>query len=251
MGVRLPQPPQGWPALRWEVGVVFVGVVLALGAQQLADSLYWQGQAEQAKRAIETELMEHEVDSYERLIVQPCLTRQLRALHSRLARHRGEWRASPMSTRQDLHGTTTKFAIPTGYRAPARFWSKEAWERAQATGAVNHLPDALVATYAQIYTRSLRNKQIEETERAAAARLSTLAIDGPIEPSSRLMLLEAIALVDQANSTVVNDAGQNLDRLRLALRDVPRERRRKAFAERLALQREFRGTCVEDVPVRL
>lgn len=251
MGVRVPQPPQGWAALRWEVGVVFVGVVLALGAQQLADTLYWQGQAEQAKRAIEAELMEHEVDSYERLIVQPCLTRQLRDLHSRLASHRGEWRGSPMVTRQELNETTTKLAIPTGYRAPARFWPKEAWERAQATGAVNHLPDALVATYAEIYTRSLRNKLIEENERTAAARLSALAINGPIEPSSRIMLLEAIALTDQASSTVVNDARQNLDRLRLVLRDVPRERRRKALAERLELQRTFRGACVKDVPVQL
>ena len=251
MGLRFPQPPQGWAALRWEVGVVFVGVVLALGAQQLADALYWQGQAEQAKRAIEAELMEHEVDSYERLIVAPCLTRQLRSFHTRLASHRGEWRGSPMLTRQELLGTTTKLAIPTGYRAPARFWSKEAWERAQATGALNHLPDALVATYAQIYTRSLRNKQIEEIERVAAARLSALAIDGPIEPSSRVMLLEAIALTDYANATVVNDARQNLDRLRLALRDLPRERRKKALAERLERQRRFRGDCVKDVPVQL
>lgn len=251
MSRRWPQPPQGWPALRWEIGVVFVGVVLALGAQQLADALYWQGQAAQAKRAIEAELMEHEVDSYERLIVQPCLTGQLRALHSRLASHRGEWRGSPMLTRQESTETTTKLAIPTAYRAPARCWSKEAWERAQATGALNHLPDALVATYAQIYTRSLRNKQIEETERAAAARLSALAVDGSIEPASRIMLLEAIALTDQANSTVVNDAGQNLDRLRLALRDVPRERRKKALAERFELQRRFRGTCVKDVPIQL
>ena len=251
MSRRWPQPPQGWAALRWEIAVVFVGVVLALGAQQLADALYWQGQAEQAKRAIEAELLEHEVDSYERLIVEPCLTRQLRALHSRLASHRGEWRGSPMLTRQELNETTTKLAIPTGYRAPARFWSKEAWERAQATGAVNHLPDALVATYAQIYTRSLRNKLIEENERAAAARLSALAIDGPIESSSRIMLLEAIAPTDQANSTVVNDARQNLERLRIALADVPRERRKAALAERLQLQRTFRGTCVEDVPIRL
>ena len=65
------------------------------------------------------------------------------------------------------------------------------------------------------------------------------------------MLLEAIALTDQANSTVVNDARQNLDRLRLALRDVPRERRKKAFAERLELQRTFRGASVTDVPVQL
>lgn len=251
MGVRFGGPPQGWAALRWEVGVVFVGIVLALLAQQLADTLYWREQAAQVKRAIESELLEHEVDSFERLAVQPCLTRQLRALHNRLASHRGEWRALPMMTRQGIVRAATQQVVPTAYRAPARLWSKEAWERAQATDALNHLPDALVRTYAEIYTRSQRNKLQQDREAAAAAQLSSLAVDGQIDTSSRIMLLAAIAQIDQDNSSIVIATKQILDGLRLALRDIPPDRRKKAFAERLELQRTFRGSCVENVPVRL
>ena len=251
MKVRLPQPPQGWAVLRWEVGVVFVGIALALAAQQLADTLYWRGQAAQAKRAIESELLEHEVDSFERLAVQPCLNRQLRALHKQLASHRGEWRALPMMTRQTIIRTATQQVVPTAYRAPARLWSKEAWERAQATDVLNHLPDALVQTYAGIYTRSQRNRLQQDSESAAAALLSPLAVDGPIDTSSRVLMLAAIAQIDQDNSSIVSANKQILDGLPLALRDVPLDRRKKALAERLELQRTFRGSCVEDMPVRL
>lgn len=251
MRLRFPQPPQGWAALRWEVGVVFVGIGLALAAQQLADTLYWRGQAAQAKRAIEAELLEHEVDSFERLSVQPCLTGQLRRLHERLANHRGEWRGLPMQTRQDIVQAAAKQVVPTAYRAPARLWPKEAWERAQATGALNYLPDKLVATYAEIYTRSLRNKHQQGSEAAAAARLSSLAVDGRIDDSSRALLLEAISQVDQDNSSIVIASKQNLDWLSLALHDVPRGRRKQALAERLKLQRTFRGACVENLRVSI
>lgn len=251
MGVRFRGPPQGWAALRWEVGVVFVGIVLALAAQQIADTLYWRGQAAQAKRAIESELLEHEVDAFERLAVQPCLTRQLRALHDQLASHRGDWRALPMITRQGIIRTANQQVVPTAYRSPARLWSKEAWERAQTTDALNHLPDALVQTYAGIYTRGQRNRLQQDSESAAAAQLSPLAVDGQIDASSRVLLLGAIAQIDQDNSSIVSATKQIVDRLRLALRDVPLDRRKKALAERLELQRTFRGSCVEDVSVRL
>lgn len=231
--------------------MVFGGIVLALGAQQLADALYWRGQAAQAKHAIETELLEHEVDSFERLAVQPCLTGHLRALHTALERTRGEWRAMPMQTTQDAIASSAKLVGPNGYRAPSRLWPKEAWERAQATGALNHLPDSLVANYADIYTRSERARQEQDIERAAASRLSALAVDGSIDVASRITLLAAIAQIDGANSAIVNATSQSLDRLRLALRDVPKGKRREAFAERLRVQRAFRGGCVKDLAVRL
>ncbi|WP_118856896.1 hypothetical protein [Sphingomonas mesophila] len=250
MATRFKGPPQGWAALRWEVGVVFVGIVLALGAQQLADTLYWRGQSVQARHAIESELLQHEADSFERLIVQPCLTGQLRRLHSGLAGHRGNWAASPMMTRQDLIATATQQSLPSAYRAPGRLWPREAWERAQTTGALNHLPDSLVATYAEIYTRSQRARGKQDSEAAAAARLSPLAVDGVIEPSARVQMLEALALIDQDNATLVNVARQNLDMLRVALRDVPREVRLKALTDRLALQRTYRGACVRALPLK-
>lgn len=244
MGVRFPQPPQGWTALAWEVGVVFVGIALALGAQQLADMLYWRGQAAQAKRAIEQELLQHEMDGYERLAVQRCLRNQLAILSQRLATPRGEWQAMPMIVQQKGDWQATQMVVPSAYRAPIRLWPNEAWETARSSGALNHLPDRTVATYAEAYTRAMRIYRLQQDEDSAASKLVALAVDGPIGDESRIELLGALGLIDRANSGMENAAIQELDILRPLLKDVPSSKRDAGVAKRMKDQRGFRGACV-------
>lgn len=247
MGARFRGPPQGWAALRWEVGVVFVGIMLALGAQQLADMLYWRGQAAQAKRNIEAELLQHEQDGYERLAVQPCLKGQLAALMGQLSTTDNIWKAMPMAINMIGLSQTIQAArrvFPVAYRAPIRFWRGDAFETARANGALNYLPDEMVAHYAEIYTRGRRIVALQEKEAEAASQLSVLAYDGKLDPTARMRLIAALSVVDDANSLTENNAGQALDELRMALRDVPRERRAAAVAERVKGQQEFRGSCV-------
>ena len=42
MQFRLPKPLHGWRAFVGEVGIIVVGVLLALGAQQLVDDWNWR-----------------------------------------------------------------------------------------------------------------------------------------------------------------------------------------------------------------
>jgi hypothetical protein len=53
---QMPLPPQGWPALAWEVGVVFLGIVLALGADQLVDRAHWNKQVGEFHKALAVEI---------------------------------------------------------------------------------------------------------------------------------------------------------------------------------------------------
>jgi len=247
MGELFRGPPQGWAALRWEVGVVFVGIVLALTAQQLADTLYWRGQASQAKRAIEQELLQHEADGYERLAVQHCLRGQLVALSQRLAAHRGEWRAMPMIVQQKGDWQATQMVVPSAYRAPIRLWPNEAWETARSSGALNHLPDRTVAAYAEAYTLAMRNFRLQQDEDSAASKLVALAVDGPISDGARIELLGALSQIDRANSGMENATIQELDILRPLLNHVPRQTREAGVAKRMKDQRGFRGECVESL----
>lgn len=245
MGVRLPQPPQGWAALRWEVGVVFVGIVLALGAQQVADMLYWRGQAAQAQRNIEQELLEHEKDGYERLAVQPCMRGQLSALAKQLSGTTpGQWKAMPMIVSPQGVAEVANKVIPSAYRAPERLWLDEAFNTAQTTGALNHMPDRLVAQYAQVYRRARRAVSLQDDEEEGAARLSPLAIDGVISADARLDLFSALSKTDRANSYLENDVGQELNELHSLLDAVPLQIRERGVRERIQTQQKFRGVCV-------
>lgn len=241
------QPPQGWAALRWEVGVVFVGIVLALLAQQVADTLYWRGQAAQARRNIEQELLQHERDGYERLAVQRCLKNQLTALMNRLTVTDGNWKAMPMTV--NMFGLSqsvqaARRALPAAYRAPNRLWRDDAFETARANGALNYLADATVASYSEIYTRGKSTLALQDREAQAASELSALAYDGSLDATARVRLMAALSLVDDSNSRIENNMRQALDELRIALRTVSRERRVEGVADRIKGQQEFRGRCV-------
>lgn len=246
---QLPRPPQGWVALRWEVAVVFVGIALALGAQQMADWLYWRGQATQARRNIESELLEHEKDGYERLAVQPCMRGQLAALSIQLIASQGQWTAMPMLVSPEGISDVAMKVIPSAYRAPSRLWLDEAFKTAQATGALNHMSDRLVARYTQAYHRARRNFSLQDNEEEAAARLAPLAIDGTISADARLDLFAALSQVDRANSYIENNVRQELAELLGLLRTVPLSVREAGVRERITNQQKFRGACV--LPLRL
>lgn len=244
MAMRFLGPPQGWAALRWEVGVVFVGIVLALLAQQIVDAVYWREQAAQAKRNIEAELLEHERDGYERRAVTPCLKNQLVLLSTRLEANRGNWRAVRMIVYPSGIATVADKVAPTAYRGPTRLWIDEAYKTAQSTGALNHLPTQLVADYAGIYRRSRRSIEIQDIEEEAANQLSALAVDGEITTNSRTAFFGAIARADYASSYMETSLIAKLEILDRVLRDVPIERRQKNIADAIASQRKFRGSCV-------
>jgi hypothetical protein len=245
MARRSAGPPHGWRALYWEIGVVVVGVLLALAAQQLVDGMYWEGQAAKARYSIEEELLEHERDAYERQAVTPCLKQQLRLLAARLETTRGSWTATPMVVYPSGVATVADKVTPTAYRAPTRLWIDEAYKTAQSTGALNHLPDALVAQYAGIYRRSRRSIEIQDIEEAAANELSVLAVDGLISRDMRSRLFAALARVDYASSYMETSLESEIEMLAKVLDRVPVERRRKSVEEAVASQRQFRGTCVQ------
>lgn len=248
--IRLPEPPHGWRGLFWEVAVVVVGVLLALGAQQIADTLYWRSQAANAKQNIEAELLEHERDGYERRAVLPCLKNQLVLLSERLSANPTGWIAVPMRVypSSDIP-TVAEKVTPTAYRAPTRLWIDEAFKTAQSSGVLNHLPDRLVAEYSGIYRRSRRSIEIQDIEEEAANQLSALAVDGVIPPESRIQLFSALARADYASSYMETSLITKLEMLNKVLGDVPIERRRRNVEQAVANQRKFRGPCV--LPLKL
>ena len=66
-------PPHGWRAVAWELGIVTLGVLIALGAQQWADERTWRAKVETSKAAIRDELSEHYSYAVEFRTVYPCM----------------------------------------------------------------------------------------------------------------------------------------------------------------------------------
>ena len=56
MDVRLPKPLHGWREFAGEVGVIVLGVLIALGAQELVQELQWRSEVKQTREALDAEL---------------------------------------------------------------------------------------------------------------------------------------------------------------------------------------------------
>ena len=77
MHVGLPKPLNGWRVFFGEVGVVFLGVLIALGAQQVVDSLNEREEARKARQSIQHELATYMSRLESRWGVRHCITRRL------------------------------------------------------------------------------------------------------------------------------------------------------------------------------
>ena len=242
---RIPEPSIGWGAFGWEVGIVAIGVALAIGAERVVQKYNRSEDAKQASAAIKAELTEHRLAAIERLAVQPCLKRQLRALYQKLSGHRGGlWTGMPMVVNQGAAAGAQQRVLTVAYRSPEPPWVDEAWQIAKATGSLNYLPRDDVARYATVYRLSNRYLGVQDEENAAAAQLSVLAVDGIIDAKDRIELIAALAQADHANAYLEFGARQQIGFLAPLLSDLPRAEVDKAVADRLATQRSFRGSCV-------
>jgi len=50
------KPPHGWNGVSWELGIVTVGVLIALGAQQIVDDFHWRSEVHELRKAVRAEI---------------------------------------------------------------------------------------------------------------------------------------------------------------------------------------------------
>jgi hypothetical protein len=91
MDIRLPKPIHGWRAFIGEVGIIVLGVLIALGFGQLAETIHESTIAAQARDAVRAEVRENLWWLDYRAKLEPCIRRRLAQLDDLLARaRRGE-----------------------------------------------------------------------------------------------------------------------------------------------------------------
>src|SRR5690242_1076695 len=56
MHFRLPKPMHGWREFAGEVGIIVIGVLIALGAEQAVESIHWRASVSQMRQAMRSEL---------------------------------------------------------------------------------------------------------------------------------------------------------------------------------------------------
>jgi len=134
--IHKPKPVHNWRELLTEIGVVVIGVCIALSAEQAVEWWHWRGQVAEAREVIATEMAQNLVGAIARLRTQGCIERRLDAL-------------SDILDAASRSGTLP----PVGDigQPPPRQWRSGAWESLVAAETATHFPRQQLSDLASLY----------------------------------------------------------------------------------------------------
>ena len=184
MHVHLPKPLHGWREFAGEVGIIVLGVLIALGAERLLEDWSWQQRSARAVAALKAELGTDYGDAAEMAIAAPCVDSQLAALEDRVVSSGVTLAPAQRYSESVYHGYT--------YRAPSREWPDGEWQALIAEGVTSHLDPTLRQSVGLAYGYIAKLRATTHATDTLSYRLQLLALPMPLDASSRNHLVEQL-----------------------------------------------------------
>lgn len=134
-----PKPVHGWRDFFKEYAIIVLGVLTALTAEQAAEHFRWQAAVREGREALHREMAFDDGYMRDRLLVEPCIDRNIEAMSSMIEAASGTGRLPK----------TGQVTLVAGRRLESSQWENE-----RASGALTHFPrdemEVLGRYYAQI-----------------------------------------------------------------------------------------------------
>ena len=207
MHIHPPKPLHGWREFFGEVGVIVIGVLIALSAEQVVDQLHWRHETHLASEALARELAVRRAAAEERLRAFNCIDRRLNELSDVVDAAASSGRLQPLG----LIG-----------RPPSRDWDAQAWHSVQTSEVANHLSAEQRTAYATIYSSISDFSRSQEPEWGIWTELQQLSGPGrrfDVDDARALRL--SIARARLTNRILGLDSAQLLDAFRQGRLQLP------------------------------
>lgn len=218
MHFHLPKPLHGWRAFIGEVGIIVIGVLIALGAEQMVETLHERGVAADTRDAVKEELETGLTVLKLRKAAEPCVSQRLREIRRLL----------------DQWGTTGTFRTPLWVaQAPDLDVDHNRYDAAMSAGRIALLPGEEQYRLGVIVAGLRHFGDVETQEQAVWSRLRALQAGAtalsPEDRSALRMALQDAAGLDYharvATRQILPEAA--------AWGFVPDDRKFKAFVRRV------------------
>ncbi len=185
MHLHVPKPLHGWREFTGEVGIIVIGVLIALGAESVVQHLH---NREDARAFRET--VDHEIGM--NLFIYDVRARQFTCDEKRAAELKS-WLERVRSGKPVEALWPAAPQVLTPYRS--------AWDNRDAQ-VFNRLPPEIRQKYAEFYDELSNNWSLMEGEQEQWARLIPYAETGPITLADRRAIRPVIAQIRNANATL-------------------------------------------------
>ncbi len=183
MDLHKPKPWHGVREFLKEYLIIVVGVLTALGGEQLVENLHWREKVARAEAAEKPELEELYFRAYERDALHLCRERRIDQLKAALLSGHGEWVPLPA-----MRFATYDVALAT----PNRGWRDQVWRSLVADGTASHLPPAREQLYADVMGQAEAIEAHNIDESNEAAQLNLLQNRVALSPDLRAQLVEKL-----------------------------------------------------------
>lgn len=185
MDIHKPKPVHGWRELVKEIGIIVIGVVIALGAEQAVEALHWKYQVDAGEAALKVAFL-REIDNIALRDVQSdCIAQRLSFLSQTVERASESGRLP---------------AIQAIGHPPFTPWTIGAWDALVANDTVSHLPRKKMLDYVQIAQRTAVLSGMSDREND-----QWTILDSVVGPGRRLSDVEA----EQLRVTLAQAAESN------------------------------------------
>jgi hypothetical protein len=234
MHLHLPKAIHGWREFGKEVGIIVLGVLIALGFEQLVQMWRWHHDVNQTRDALTSEIEYSALWARERIAVQPCLKARITHLVSKLNGGSPEWTADPVVLGKPLNpiGREMQTGVPAVYRAPHRPWLSDEWETAKSSGTIDHMDRREVRYLEFIYRNIVQLDAFQNEEASLQPQISFLSFNQTLQPQSRVQALITVARLDYLNAVQAQGSRQMLSTLassHLPLRPITIGQREMTF----------------------
>jgi hypothetical protein len=226
MHVHLPKPLHGWREFAGEVGIIVLGVLIALGLEQVVEAQQWRDKVNRAVDSMRIELADDDgPQAYARELIGECLDKQITRIRD------GSDTAPPEQLR--------KWAA--AYDPPFRTWDSEAWKIVVASDVGSHMgADRLIAWSAPYRFLPQLTEEDQREARLVIQLRADLPAAGDPSPADRKSLRVDAAQLRLANRRFVNTSQLMLTRMEALHAQVPLAIQRELTAEARAMY----GYCV-------
>ena len=225
MHFHLPKPLHGWRELAGEVGIIVIGVLIALTAEQVVESLHWQDKVRHAEDAMRLELAEDDgPQAYARVIIGPCMDSQLAQIHDAVGH-------VPLAQVRQM---------TANYMPPFRTWDSEAWKTVLGSDIASHMRAERLVQWSSPY-RIVNNMTTENAqERDMATNLrEAIPPQGELSAADLQELRRETAQLRNYNNSLFRGSELLLARSQSLGANVPEQMKRGL----LSAAREIYGQC--------
>ncbi len=253
MHVHLPKPLHGWREFVGEVGIIVLGVLIALGFEQLLVQWRWHREVDATRQALANELVAAANQGAERIAVEDCLRDRIGELAARLHESKAGWTADPLPLGQGQQPTPhwDNRSIGRVYEVPLVGWSQDAWDTAKSTGVLDHMSHDEVASYSDVYGEIAGIRDFQTQELLLESSLSFLSADQRLDDRSRNDAFGKLGQLDALNATNAGLSSLIIEQMKGLHLHVDRARSSEQLRQAIADARKWRGPCVKDVQVHL